>query len=123
MPVEKKKVLLIDDSTLITDRLTTMIGSLENIGPVKIAASFQSALELISQSPPDIVVLDINLSGKNGIAILRHVKRNLQHIIVIMLSNQSGEYYKSLCLALGADYFLDKSIDFERVPEIISAYL
>jgi hypothetical protein len=37
-----------------------------------------------------------------------------------MLTNQTGEYYRDICMFIGADYFVYKSTEFEQVPGIIS---
>ena len=118
-----KSILIVDDSPLITDRLQIMLNSMENISFVNTAGDYPSALHRLTESLTDIVLLDINLPGRSGIDLLRHIKANYPHTIVIMLSNQAGEYYRTICKRLGAEYFIDKSREFEQVPTVIASTL
>jgi DNA-binding NarL/FixJ family response regulator len=121
MQYKKKMVLIIDDSYLIIERLTDMLSELENIGEVLHALSASDATEIIESRTPDIILLDINLPDTNGVEFLRIIKDKYPGIIVIMLTNQANDYYRQLCLKLGADYFADKSKDFELLPNIITS--
>jgi CheY-like chemotaxis protein len=116
-----KTILIVDDSPLITERLEAMLRGLDNIGSVECAGDYPSALQLFITTPPDIVLLDINLPGRSGLDLLRHIKANYPSKIVIMLTNQSGDFYRNICKKLGADYFIDKSKDFEDLPFIVSS--
>jgi DNA-binding NarL/FixJ family response regulator len=117
----KKMVLIIDDSYLIIERLTDMLSELENIGDILHALNASEATEIIEARTPDIILLDINLPDTNGVELLRIIKEKYPGIIVIMLTNQANDYYRQLCLKLGADYFADKSKDFELLPGIITS--
>ena len=121
MQYAKKMVLIVDDSYLIIERLTDMLKELENVGSVRHAHTVADALETIQQSSPDIMLLDINLPDASGIELLRTVKEKYPGIIVVMLTNQANDYYRQLCLKLGANHFIDKSRDFEMVPGIVAA--
>jgi DNA-binding NarL/FixJ family response regulator len=117
--VTSKKVLVVDDSPLIVERLMTMLGDLK-IHSLFCCGSVFEAKQFLRHLVPDIMVLDINLSDGSGIDLLEMAKAQSPETFVIMLTNQSGSYYRKLCSALGADRFLDKSADFELVPSIIS---
>ena len=114
-----KKVLLVDDSPLIVERLMAMLSDLK-IHSLFCCGTVFEAKQFLKHLVPDILVLDINLSDGSGIDLLEMAKTQSPEILVIMLTNQSGAYYRKLCKTLGADWFLDKSADFEMVPAIIS---
>ncbi|MFI5193450.1 MAG: response regulator [Chitinophagales bacterium] len=114
-----KKVLLVDDSPLIVERLMSMLQDLK-IQSLFCCGTVFEAKQFLNHLIPDILVLDINLGDGSGIDLLEMAKIKRPETLVIMLTNQSGTYYRKLCKTLGADYFLDKSTDFEMVPEIIS---
>ena len=118
-----KTILIVDDSLLITERLQAMLTGVENIGSVGCAGDYPSALQLLMTAPPDIVLLDINLPGRSGLELLRHIKSNYPFIMVVMLTNQSGDFYRNICKKLGADFFIDKSKEFEDVPVIVSSLI
>jgi CheY-like chemotaxis protein len=118
-----KSILIVDDSILIIDRLQTMLTEFNDPGPIRYAVDYPSAMQQIKDFLPDIVLLDINLPGGSGIEILRYIKTQFSVIVVIMLTNQGGDYYRNICRKLGADHFVDKSSEFEQVPTIISSIL
>ncbi|HQW23997.1 MAG TPA: response regulator, partial [Bacteroidia bacterium] len=67
---------------------------------------------------PDVIILDIKIPGKSGVEVLPELKTK-SYAKVIMLTNYSDAYYKNLCMKLGAEYFLDKSNEFEKINEIL----
>ena len=121
MQKKKKMVLIIDDSYLIIERLTDMLNESEHIGEVIHALTGSQALETLQSRTPDIVLLDINLPDTSGVELLRILKEKYPGIIVIMLTNQANDYYRKLCLNLGANHFADKSKDFEFIPSLIES--
>ncbi|HTI91611.1 MAG TPA: response regulator [Puia sp.] len=112
-----------DDSTIIVDRLHNMLRVLENAGTIRQAGDYSTATTLLTESQPDLVLLDINLPGRSGIALLQYIKSVYPSILVIMITNQADDYYRKICHRLGADHFVDKSRDFEQIPSIISSLL
>lgn len=123
-------VLLVDDAKVVRERLVEMLEDVPEIGAIHQAWSVRSALELIRLTEPEIIVLDIHLpdpenrsSSTNGIDVLLKVKEqkgNDPLPKVIMLTNLTYPQYRRLCARYGADFFLDKSSDFEKLPEVIS---
>ena len=93
------------------------------IGEITSAGSYEEALVLLVPAHPDIAILDINLPGASGIELLRYIKTRYPSTHVIMLSNQSGEFYRAKCKSLGASYFIDKSTEFDQVPQAIASFL
>jgi len=121
MSKQRKVILIVDDSILIVERLLDFIGSIENIDEIKHADTYEKAELLFRQCKPDIVLLDIQLPDASGINLLNKIKSYHREVIVMMFSNHASSYYKSVCMELGADYFFDKSKDFDLIPGIISS--
>jgi DNA-binding NarL/FixJ family response regulator len=119
---KNKTILIVDDSNLIIERLTDMLNGLEHVDSISHALTVTTAIEILGQSTPDIILLDINLPDKSGIELLRIVKKRYPDITVVMLTNNANDYYRQLCLKLGADNFVDKSKDFDMIPNIIAAF-
>lgn len=115
-----KLILIVDDSVVILDRLIRMLEESENIQFVH-AGSYHDAIQLLNRITPDLALLDIHLPDKSGIELLRTIKEKYLNIIVVMITNNVNDYYRNHCRALGADYFVDKSKDFNLITEIISA--
>ena len=117
----KKIVLIVDDSDIILERMTRMLEETENIQFVAHAGSYHDAIQLLNGVTPDLVLLDIHLPDKSGIELLRIIKEKYRDTIVVMITNNVNDYYRNHCKTLGAEYFVDKSKDFNLIPEIISA--
>ncbi len=97
-----------------------MLCEIPNVGLIRHAGSYHDAMVIIKEQQPRILLLDINLPDKSGIEILRSAKENNPSATVIMITNQANEYYQKLCLKLGADYFVDKSKEFDQISGIIN---
>jgi DNA-binding NarL/FixJ family response regulator len=113
------RVLIVDDSALIRERLKTM---LSEIAGVEIVGESEDKMEAIASNErlhPDVVILDIRLPTGDGIEVLQHIKRDTPSVIVIMLTNYPYPQYRQKCLKAGADFFFDKSTEFEKVPEVL----
>lgn len=121
--MNEKQLLIVDDSNVIVSRLKGLLQGLPGLPPIVEAHSYAETLQQLTTTPPDIVLLDINLPDRNGIELLRHIRRHHPAVIVIMISNQGGMFYRDLCLRLGAAHYVDKSTEFELIPTLISSYL
>jgi DNA-binding NarL/FixJ family response regulator len=117
-----KTVLVVDDYELIVDRLTALLIELEEVEKVVSARSYAESVTLLDSQIPDIALLDIHLPDRSGIDLLGFIRSNHPRMGVIMISNQINETYKVLCLEKGADYVIDKSNDFEMIPNLIASF-
>ncbi len=113
-------ILIVDDNMNFVNRMIGMLEELENISEINVAENFDEAARMLLLQTPDIALLDINLPGKNGLSLLKKIRQTLPECKAIMITNHADEYYRQQCKELGADYFLDKTIEFGLVPGIIS---
>ncbi|MBX9808812.1 response regulator transcription factor [Candidatus Gracilibacteria bacterium] len=99
------KILLIEDDTGIITPLSLYI---EQSGHNIITCeNGNDAMELFVQEKPTLVVLDINLPGKNGIEICKEI-RSISETPIIILSARESEDDKVMLLELGADDYVSK---------------
>ena len=117
---KKLFVLMVDDNMGFVERMKGLLDEISQIGYINVTSDYNEASMYVSEDKPDIVLLDINLPGKNGIEFLKKIRISDHQCKVIMLTNHADEYYRQQCKELGADFFLDKSNDFAKVPDIIS---
>jgi DNA-binding NarL/FixJ family response regulator len=114
------RVFIVDDSESIRRRLTEMLARLDGVAVVGEAASATDAIYGILRTRPDSVLLDLNLMGRTGIDVMRAVRPQVPQTVFVVLTNHAEPQYRKACAKAGATYFLDKSADFDRVPEVIA---
>ena len=115
------KVFVVEDSAAVRERLIEMIREIEDVDVVGEAATYDTAVDGIMNTRPDVAVLDIKLAddGGSGIDVLNQVRKGLPAMKAIVLSNYATPQHMKASADAGAEYFLDKSADFERITEIL----
>jgi DNA-binding NarL/FixJ family response regulator len=116
---EQMKVLVVDDSKIIRDRLVNLLSGIKGVETVAQAENAKIAMSTYRTIRPEVLILDIRMRGVNGIELLKQIKNEQHASKVIMLTNFPYPQYKKKCIEVGADYFLDKSSEFDQVGEII----
>lgn len=113
------KVFIVDDSAVVRERLIGMITELPEIEVAGQAHNAQDAIQSIRKLKPDVVILDIRMPGGNGIEVLKEIKRDKPAPLIIILTNYPYPQYRKKCMEGGADYFFDKSTEFEKVIDVL----
>ena len=116
---ETLRLLIVDDSKIVRERLITMLSELDGIEVVSQAQDVQEATSAIQQLKPELVILDIRIRGGSGIDVLENLKSGSPDSKVIVLTNYPYPQYREKCMSAGADFFFDKSTEFEEVMEVI----
>ena len=115
------RVLLVEDSVPVRKRIRSLI---EESCPAEVVGevgSVAAAVFLLHSNPVDAVVLDLHLWDGDGCAVLTKAKGVHPNCVVIVLTSFSEAADRTRCLNLGADYFFDKTKEFERVPEVLAS--
>jgi len=79
-----------------------------------------STIRAIEVENPDVLILDLRMPGGSGLDVLNYLRSKGKTIRTIVLTNQNCNFYREQCLDLGADYFFDKALEFERVREVLA---
>ena len=98
-------------------RLIEEFDSAEVVGE---AGTVATALSLFAEHRPAAVVLDLYLPDGNSFGVITEIKRSHPSCVVMVLTNFATPEGRAHCLELGVDYFFDKSMEFERVPEVLA---
>lgn len=114
-----RKLLIIDDSPLVREHIVQMISMIPDIDVVGQAETVSESLAALKKLAPDIIILDLQLPDGNGFEILNVVKKFFPRTKVIVLTNYPFPQHKTRALAEGAEYFFDKSMEFEKVIEVL----
>jgi len=113
-------VLIVDDSQEFRRSLARLLDTLDDVKIVGEAGSVWEAIHLAAENKPEAVILDIKLPGGSGFDVLREIKKNEEKTpVVMMLTNYASEHYRRKSLEGGADYFFDKSTEFEEVLAVL----
>jgi DNA-binding NarL/FixJ family response regulator len=114
------KVFLADDSALIRTRVAAMLGApvMDIVGQ---AATPADCITGILATQPDVVVLDVQLDGGQGLDVMRAVHSTAPRVAFVVFSNNSCPAYRKRYLAAGAFRFLDKSSEFDQLPQAVAA--
>jgi DNA-binding NarL/FixJ family response regulator len=109
------KVLLVDDSVIIRQRLKRMLTAVPGVQVIGEAGDVQATTDAIRQQKPDVVLLDIHLLDGSGIDVLQSLKKDNPAPAVIILTDYPFPQYRQTCLEAGADFFFVKSTEFDQV--------
>ena len=112
------KLMIVDDSEIISIRLKEMLQGIENLEISTVVEDGVQAIAQFSLLKPDILILDLMIPRMNGLDVLRNVRSINKQVIIIIFTNYHQSYFRDRCTELGANYFLDKSADFEKVYQI-----
>ena len=118
-------VLIADDNEDFCDILVEYLQKQQEINIVGVAKDGLEAIELISSTEPDLVILDIIMPHLDGIGVLEKLNRmNLQkYPKIIILSAVGQDKITQKAINLGADYYVIKPFDFdvliERIRQIV----
>lgn len=113
------RVLLVEDSKVLTERLTEAIRQIADVELVGTADSEAGALEAFNSRPVDVIILDLHLRQGTGFGVMRALATARQKPRIIVLTNYDLPEYKNAAIALGATHFLDKARDYGRLPDVL----
>jgi DNA-binding NarL/FixJ family response regulator len=104
-------LLVVDDHKIFRAGLKRLISDETDIRVSDEAADGASALAKIRSARFDVVLLDINMSGRNGPEVLASIRREQPRVPVVMLSMYPEEQYAVLALRAQANAYLSKDVD------------
>lgn len=122
MPTEterpKAKVFLVDDHALVRKHLTALIEGEPDLLVCGEAADAPTALALVKQAQPDLLVLDISLKRSNGLDLLNELRGLQPRPAVLVLSVHEETFYVKRALQAGARGYITKE---EAAANVLSA--
>lgn len=113
------KVFIIDDSEIVVERLVDLLEEVPGAKLVGRAGDVLNAIQGIQDMKPDAIILDLQMPGGGGLEVLRAIRPDFPHLQVLICTNYPYSQYRDECLAAGANFFLDKSADFGKIPDIL----
>ena len=113
------RVFIADDSAVIVERLADLLKDIPGVELAGQAGDAPEAVRCIQKIKPDAVILDLQMPGGSGLDVLRAIRPNHPGLHVLICTNYPYPQYREECLRAGADFFLDKSAEFEKIPGIL----
>jgi two-component system, OmpR family, response regulator len=118
------RVLLVEDSSLLADRLAELIRRLPDVDLIATVDSEAAAVRSVNNSTPDVMILDLHLRAGSGFGVLRALGRGTTgpRPKIIILTNFGLPEYRREAETFGVEAFLDKSRDYHRLPTLLSSF-
>ena len=111
---------IVEDDSSIRESVASLINSSAGFSCKQIFDSVESAIETISDPPPDVLLMDINLGGMSGIEGVRRLKSIFpeMHILMLTVFEENDKIFQSLCA--GASGYLLKRTPHHKILEAIT---
>lgn len=113
------KVFIADDSNAVLERLAGLLDDVPGAHLVGRAGNVLEAVRGVNRMNPDALILDLQMPGGSGLDVLRAVREEHPFLQVLICTNCPYSKYREECLIAGANFFLDKSAEFEKIPAIL----
>lgn len=113
------RVCVVDDQTLVRQGIRTLLGLIPDLEVVAEADGGHAALALIPDVKPDVVLLDLRMPDKDGLDVLRELRRlgSLPPTIILTTFDEDALFLEAI--RAGAKGFLLKDVSLERLTEAI----
>jgi DNA-binding NtrC family response regulator len=116
------KVLLVDDEKEFVQTLSERL-QMRDMGTAVVYGG-KSALELIGNDTPEIMIIDLRMPVIDGIELLKQVKQTQPEIEIIVLTGHGSEQDKKTCMDLGAFAYMQKPVDINLLSDSLKkAYM
>ena len=112
------RVLLVEDSRVLAERLRETLDGLEQVVVVGSVADETAAVTAARENHVDVIILDLQLKEGTGFGVVQRLGKSRPKIIVF--TNYMLPEYQRLASSLGIEYFLNKSLDYERLPQLLA---
>src|SRR6202046_2575724 len=111
----KKTVYVVDDHPIVRQGLTLLIDQEADLTVCGEAEEMHSALSAIQAVHPDILIVDISLTGPDGLELLKNVRISSPRLPVLILSMHDESIYAERALRAGANGYIMKQEATEKV--------
>ncbi|MDR6689869.1 DNA-binding NarL/FixJ family response regulator [Microbacterium sp. 1154] len=112
------RVAVVDDEALIRSGFSHILSAADDIEVVATADGVQ-AMEVLAEARPDVVLLDIRMPGRNGLEVLRDIRRAGWDMTVAILTTFDSDDHIASALDAGAAGFLVKDTDPRQLPQLV----
>jgi DNA-binding NarL/FixJ family response regulator len=112
------KTLVIDDHAGFRESLIGLLGGRFSTMIIEKAASGEEALIKSNRLSPNLIFVDIQLPGQNGLQLSKTLRSRNKNAVIVILTNHDGPEYRQAAYQCGANFFISKGES--SVDEILS---
>lgn len=113
------RVLLADDHAIIRDGVRRILDDTDDLRVVGEASNGNEVARLVAERSYDILVLDISMSGRSWLELIKHVRQNHPRLPILVFSMHQEEHYALRALNAGASGYITKEADCELLVAVI----
>ena len=117
--MQKISVLIVDDHAILRDGLKIAINTDDDLCVAGEASEGLEALKMIESLKPNVVVMDINMPGMNGIETVKEIRKSDKEVKILMLTMHEDEDYIFDAISAGVDGYIFKMSDMELFLEAV----
>ncbi|WHH61349.1 ATP-binding protein [Petroclostridium sp. X23] len=122
VPKEPLKILIVEDDIVSITAVEELFRGSGCI--IKKAGCGKEALKIINSAEMDLVLLDIEMSGMNGMTVCKHIREwdreRRKHTYIAGLSAHPAEQYKARCIEAGMDHYIRKPLNRQLINETMN---
>lgn len=122
-PSRTTRLLIVDDHPLVRSGIISIIQMEEDLDVCGEAEDQATALELVAQHNPDLVLVDLSLKNSNGLNLLKDITQNYPNVLTLAVSMHDEYTYAVRCLKAGAKGYIMKQEGTEKILEAIRCVL
>jgi YesN/AraC family two-component response regulator len=120
-----RRVLIVDDETLVRKTLADILRAMRYVDTLEIeeASNGREGLDAVVRQRPDLVLLDLQMPGMGGLALLKQIREIEPRLSVIVISATQENKMSSEALRNGAVAYLPKPFDPRHVEMLVTTFL
>ncbi|AOI88511.1 response regulator transcription factor [Burkholderia pseudomultivorans] len=115
------RVFLVDHAAPVRRRIALLVGAIRGVVVVGEAEDGQGAWAHIHDSRAEVVIVDLRLADGSGLELIGMLSKAMPRIVTIVLTNHSAPAFREACATAGADYFFDKTAEFDAACRVIES--
>lgn len=116
---EAIKVLIVEDHPLMATGLRATLGSRPGLRIVGVAVNGGSALRLVNENRPDVVLMDIKLPGVDGLEVTRRIRKEHAGIAIVILTSFEEHDLMVEAFRAGANAYALKDVEPDELERIV----
>ena len=119
----RKKVVLADDHQFLLDGIMTILKEMPSVEIVATAQNGFELMDVVARQKPELVILDLNMPGYDGLQCLKKIKNDFSETKVLILTNYSQPELVEDVKKMGADGYLIKNSSAAELKAAVTSVL